>query len=626
MSSYTQESDAKSPVISDAKPSIILIGKPNCGKSLLFNKLTGLNQKVSNFPGVTVEVKSGWSHDILVKDFPGIYSLNAITIDESIAVSRFREVLLDKNLSGVVCLLDATRLEHSLVLAMQVQKLACEAGKTALFAVNMMDEIAKNKVSIDLEAISRELSAPVVGISAKTGLGLENFNAAIAKLVAEKESARPVFSEKINSPVSMRAFARDLATRFGPQTDILLKNQNRIDGVLLNGLLGGLVFFAIMLFLFQSIFTWATPVMDLVENSIAAIRDVVVAYIPEGVFADFVSDAIFGGVGSFLVFVPQIFILTFIIGTLEDSGYLARAAIICHKPLSYFGMSGKSFVPLLSGHACAIPAIFAARTIESPRRRMITMIVVPLMSCSARLPVYALLIAALIPAQTFFGGAIGYQGLALFVLYAFGIFLALVAASIMSKTILKKSSDAPFIIELPPYRLPGFKTLLSKSLESTWIFVHKAGPVIFIVTVLVWVLGYFPNGTGHLDTSWLAYLGRLIEPAIQPLNLDWKYGVAILSSFVAREVFVGTLGTMFGIEGADENIAGLASQIQNSGLTLASGVALLAFYVIALQCASTLAVIKKETGNFRLPTMMFVGYTFFAYVIAFCAYHAVLLF
>jgi ferrous iron transport protein B len=191
---------------------------------------------------------------------------------------------------------------------------------------------------------------------------------------------------------------------------------------------------------------------------------------------------------------------------------------------------------------------------------------------------------------------------------------------------LKKSSDAPFIIELPPYRLPGFKTLLSKSLESTWIFVHKAGPVIFIVTVLVWVLGYFPNGTGHLDTSWLAYLGRLIEPAIQPLNLDWKYGVAILSSFVAREVFVGTLGTMFGIEGADENIAGLASQIQNSGLTLASGVALLAFYVIALQCASTLAVIKKETGNFRLPTMMFVGYTFFAYVIAFCAYHAVLLF
>jgi ferrous iron transport protein B len=626
MTSCNHETDANITSIAIVKPSIILIGKPNCGKSLLFNKLTGLNQKVSNFPGVTVEVKSGWSNDILVKDFPGIYSLNAITVDEDIAVKRFREVLLDKSLCGVVCLLDATRLEHSLLLALQVQKVAAESGKSVLFVVNMMDEIAKNRVSVDLESISRELGAPVVGISAKTGLGLEALNAAIAKMVAGKGVSINSHSEKLSSTESMRAFARDLASRFGPQTDILLKNQNSIDGVLLNGLLGGVVFFAIMLFLFQSIFTWATPVMDFVENSIAAIRDVVVTYIPAGVFADFVSDAIFGGIGSFLVFVPQIFILTFIIGILEDSGYLARAAIICHKPLSYFGMSGKSFVPLLSGHACAIPAIFAARTIESPRRRLITMIVVPLMSCSARLPVYALLIAALIPAQTFLGGAIGYQGLALFVLYAFGIFLALVAASIMSKTIMKKTSDAPFIIELPPYRVPGFKTLLSKSLEATWLFIHKAGPAIFVVTVLVWILGYFPHGKGHLDTSWLAYLGRLIEPAIEPLNLDWKYGVAILSSFVAREVFVGTLGTMFGIEGADENIAGLASQIQNSGLTLASGVALLAFYVIALQCASTLAVIKKETGNFRLPTLMFVGYTILAYVIALCAYQAVLLF
>ena len=626
MSSSCQQVDVKASPDSKSQASIILIGKPNCGKSLLFNKLTGLNQKVSNFPGVTVEVKSGWSHGVLVKDFPGIYSLNAITVDEDIAVKRFQEALGEKGLSGVVCLLDATRLEHSLLLALQVQKAASKAGKPILFAMNMMDEIAKNRVSIDLDSISQELGGLVLGISARTGQGLDKLDAAIAKMVSEKDSLLPQMSSRLETTESMRKFAHDLAFRFGPQTDVLLKNQNRLDSVFLNTWLGGLVFVATMLFLFQSIFTWATPVMDLVENTIAAMRDFVVSYLPVGLFRDFVSDAIFGGIGSFLVFVPQIFILTFIIGILEDSGYLARATIICHKPLSFFGLSGKSFVPLLSGHACAIPAIFAARTIESPRRRMITMIVVPLMSCSARLPVYALLIAALIPAHTFFGGAIGYQGLALFVLYAFGIFLALVAAGVLSKTIMKKTSDAPFIIELPPYRLPGFRPLLSKSLESTWMFVHKAGPVIFVVTVLVWILGYFPDGTGHLETSWLAYLGRMIEPAIEPLNLDWKYGVAILSSFVAREVFVGTLGTMFGIEGADENVAGLASQIQDSGLTLASGIALLAFYVIALQCASTLAVIRKETGNFKLPTLMFIGYTAFAYIVALIAYQAVSIF
>jgi ferrous iron transport protein B len=606
--------------------SIVLIGKPNCGKSLLFNRLTGLKQKVSNFPGVTVEVKSGWSRGVMIKDFPGIYSLNSITIDEEIAVKRFREALVDKSLSGVVCLLDATRLEHSLVLALQVQKAANEADKAILFAVNMMDEIANNGVTIDLAQIEREIGAPVVGISAKTGLGIEQLQTAIAAMGTAEKSGATKPKQPPATTDSMRQLARDLSVRHGPKTEVLLKGQNRLDSVFLNTWLGGLFFVAIMLFLFQSIFTWATPVMDLVEATVANLSSFIVGFLPEGMFADFVNDAIFGGIGSFLVFVPQIFILTFIIGVLEDSGYLARATIICHKPLSYFGLSGKSFVPLLSGHACAIPAIFAARTIESPRRRLITMIIVPLMSCSARLPVYALLIAALIPAQTFLGGAIGYQGLALFVLYAFGIVLALLAAGIMSKTILKKTTDAPFIIELPPYRLPGFKPLFSKSLESTWMFVRKAGPVIFFVTITVWVLGYFPDGSGHLDSSWLAYLGRLIEPAMAPLNLDWKYGVAILSSFVAREVFVGTLGTMFGIEGADENIAGLATQIQASGLTLASGVALLAFYVIALQCASTLAVIRKESGNYKLPVLMLVGYSLFAYIAALISYRLVVLF
>ncbi|MCJ8275656.1 MAG: hypothetical protein MJK18_02350, partial [Bdellovibrionales bacterium] len=268
---------------------------------------------------------------------------------------------------------------------------------------------------------------------------------------------------------------------------------------------------------------------------------------------------------------------------LEDSGYLARAAMICHRPLKFFGLSGKSFIPMLPGHACAIPAIYAARTVESPRRRFITILTVPLMGCSARLPVYALLIAAFIPSTTILGGLIGLQGLVFFSLYLLGILTALVVSLVISKTSMTQQSDSPFILELPPYRIPNLRPLISRSLQSSWQFVSKAGSIIFTVTLVVWVLGYFPNGSGQLDSSWLAYLGRAIEPALQPIGLDWKYGVAVLTSFLAREVFVGTLGTMFGIEGADENMGGLIESLQDSPLTLASGVALLVFYAIALQ-------------------------------------------
>jgi len=326
-------------------------------------------------------------------------------------------------------------------------------------------------------------------------------------------------------------------------------------------------------------------------------------------------------VGSFLVFVPQIFFLTLIVGFLEDSGYLARAAMICHKPLKLFGLSGKSFIPFLTGHACAIPAIFAARTIDSSRRRFITILTVPLMSCSARLPVYALLISAIIPTNTYFGGLIGLQGIAFFLLFALGIVMALVVAVLLSTSkATQKFSDAPFILELPAYRLPSFKALILKSLQTTWSFVAKAGGIIFTVTVVVWILGYFPNGTGQLDDSFLSYLGKMIEPLMQPLGLDWKYGVAILTSFLAREVFVGTLGALFGIEMADENMVSLVSSIQESSITFASGLALLVFYAIALQCASTLAVMKKELGSYKAPVIIFIGYSLVAYILAFITY------
>ncbi len=597
--------------------SVLLIGKPNSGKSLLFNRLTGLRQKVANFPGVTVEVKRGQMENIDLCDYPGIYSLNAVTEDEKIAVEKLKAGMVDPSVSGIVCVLDITRLERSLMLGLQVKNLSIENNKPVVYALNMMDEMIRNKLDFDLVAFEKELGHPVISVSAKTGQGLATLTQCIQGLAGIVPNGQTI------APDQVARRAKEISAKFMPRAEFLLRGQTRLDQFFLSGFFGTIAFAAIMLALFQSIFTWAEPLMTAIEDSIAWISTVVTPLLPTGIIADFFNDAILGGIGSFVVFVPQIFILIFVIGLLEDSGYLARAAVICHKPLSWFGLSGRSFVPLLSGHACAIPAIFAARTIESPRKRLLTIAAIPLVACSARLPVYALLIGALIPATTFAGGLFGYQGLVFFGLYLFGLVTALLVSGFLSRTLYKTKSDAPFIIELPPYRMPGFIPIFRRAANSAWQFMAQAGLVIFCVTVVVWVLGYFPNGTGHLETSWLATLGHWVEPIFSPLGLDWKYAVGILASFLAREVFVGTLGTMFGIEGADENIAGLAENMQNSGFTLASGVGLLVFYAIALQCVSTLAVLKRETGSRIFPIAIFAAYGLLAYVLAIIAYQIV---
>lgn len=596
--------------------SVLLVGKPNSGKSLLFNRLTGLKQKVANFPGVTVEVKSGSCGDALIIDFPGVYSLSPLTKDENIAVEKFFQALNDKTVSGVLCVLDATRLERSLVLGLQAQAAAAAKGKAFVFAVNMMDEISRSRELCDIEGLAKELKCRVFPVSAKTGQGLSELKTYLADVTRANHTEKGATEVALTPGVNAHALAREISRKFGPKVDVILKTQNQLDNFLLSGFWGGVAFFAAMTFMFQAIFTWAAPLMDSVEEFLSYVGAIVSAWLPAGVIADFVSDAIFGGFGSFLVFVPQIFMLTFIIGVLEDSGYLARAAIICHKPLSLFGLSGRSFVPLLSGHACSIPAIFAARTIESPKHRLLTIIAIPLMSCSARLPVYGLFVSVLIPPTTVLGGMIGLQGLAFFGLYLLGIVLALLVTALLSRTTNRNESSAPFIIELPPYRFPSWKPLLQRSLNYSWAFVTRAGGVIFMVTLVVWILGYFPNGGGNLETSWLAAMGRWIEPVIAPMGVDWKFGVALIASFVAREVFVGTMGTLYGIEGGEDRIADVAGRIQESGLSLAAGFGLLIFYVVALQCASTLAVIRKETGNAKLPIALFVGYGLLAYVLA----------
>ena len=602
---------------------VLLIGSPNSGKSSLFNRLTGLNQRVANFPGITVDVASGpisGLPDVELVDFPGTYSLQPISGEEAVAVEFFQRALTDPDVRHVLCVVDATRLEKSLYFTLQVIRECQQRGKAVTVLANMADVLQSNDLTLDHAGLSEAIGAPVLMVSARQGMGIDLLLTHLRQRIITQE---PVSSRWSETPDALlRGTAHQLAQGFGPRGDVLVQSQLRLDSFFLNTSLGGIAFFCIMFLMFQSIFTWSAPVMDAVEGVVMATGAALVPLIENQLLSDFVADALFGGIGAFLVFVPQIFVLTLIIGILEDSGYLARAALICHRPLKAFGLTGKSFIPMLSGVACAIPAIYAARAVDSPWQRIMTYLAIPLMPCSARLPVYALLIAVFIPNETALFGLVGWQGLALFSIYFFGMFAALVITGVVSRFSKGVRSELPFVLELPPYRLPSVRPILRMAINRSKHFVTKAGKVILAVTVAVWILGYFPNGGADLGSSWLGTLGRWIQPLFEPIGLDWRYGVAILSSFLAREVFVGTLGTIFGIEGAEENMLPLVEQIQASGLPLGSGIALLVFFAIALQCVSTVAILSKE-GSLSLAIRMLVTYLIAAYLLALITFSVV---
>ncbi len=594
---------------------ILLVGKPNSGKSLLFNRWTGLQQKVANFAGATVEVASGAWGDFKLVDFPGAYSLRPVTPEEQVAVDHFGQILESSDLHAIICVLDSTQLERSLSFGLQVLERAAHKSVPVVFALNMYDDILKNNLSIDYKGLEKDLSCAVVPISARTGFGLDELKQSVQ---LARNSAPALTANKVSATAQAAA---ELNKSRGFKSDVLLKKVKAIDRFFLSGAIGAMLFFAVMFFVFQAIFTWSVPLMDATEAGIAGMGEWLSPFLPQGIGRDFFTDAIIAGVGSFVVFVPQIFILTLLIGLLEDSGYLSRVAVICHRPLRAFGLSGKSFIPFLSGHACAIPAIYATRMIDSKRVRLATMLTIPLMACSARLPIYSLFIVAIFPREQKVLGLFNIQGVAFFALYVLGYITAmLVSGLIISFKDKNKSHQQPFIIELPAYRVPNFKPLVRRSLKSAWQFLSQAGPIIFATTVVIWILGYFPNGKEQLQSSWLASLGHWIQPALDPLGLDWKFGVGILTSFIAREVFVSTLGTLNGIESAEENVKPLADLLNASGLTLASGVALLVFYAIALQCVSTLAIIKRETKSNWIPIALFGSYTGLAYGLAVVCY------
>lgn len=600
-----------------------MVGSPNSGKSSLFNRLTGLSQRVANYPGITVDVASGPMvslPDTELVDFPGTYSLEPISGEEAIAVSFLNEALADNKVSHVLCVADATRLEKCMHFILQVIRECQHHQKPVTVLANMSDVIRDNQLEFDAAGLATALGVPVISVSARESSGFETLIDGLRETAAPQATVSRNWRETPNE--ILRGSAQQLAEKFSPKGDVLIHSQLRLDRFFLSSALGGVAFFFIMFLFFQSIFTWSAPVMDAVESLVSDLGQVVVPLIPNTMMADFVADALFGGVGAFLVFVPQIFVLTLVIGIMEDSGYLARAALICHRPLRVFGLTGKSFIPLLSGVACAIPAIYAARSVDSPRQRMMTYLAIPLMPCSARLPVYALLIATFIPSDTVLLGLVGWQGLALFAIYFFGMFVALMVTGFVNKASKSQQAEQPFVLELPPYRLPTAKPLLRNAWNRCQQFVTQAGKIIVAVTMVVWVLGYFPNGGVDLGQSWLGTLGHFVEPVFSPLGLDWRYGIAILTSFLAREVFVGTLGTIFGIEGSEENMLPLVDHIQASGLPLGSGIALLVFFAVALQCVSTVVILARE-GSTRLALSMLASYLVGAYLLSLLVFQLV---
>ena len=597
---------------------VALVGPPNCGKSTLFNRLTGLRQKTANFPGVTVErhhgtVRLSGGKEVELLDLPGTYSMTPRSEDERITDDLLRGRMPEVCVPDAVLLvLDSTNLGRHLVLAAPM--LALE--KPILVVLNMADELRHRGGEVDAEVLSQRLGAPVVLVSAAKGEGMEGV---MGFLESTFKAPSPVDLPVLQSPPSCRQWAGQMAADSAYRPPVAPIWTQRLDSVFLHRFLGPAVFLMVVVAVFQTIFYAAVPLMDGVEWMVTASGALLEARAPDSVLKDLLTEGVWGGVGSVLVFLPQILLLFLFIGVLEDSGYLARAALIADRTMSKVGLQGKSFIPLLSAYACAVPAIMATRTIENKRDRMATILIAPFMTCAARLPVYTLVIAAFLPNRPLLGPFLGSRAAALLGLYVLGFMAALVTARILKSTILK-SDRTPFVLELPPYRWPTLKSLGLRLLDRSKIFLRRAGTVILAVSVALWILASIPLVEGRspsIDESLAGTMGRTIEPLIEPLGFDWKIGVGLVTSLAAREVIVGTLGTLYGIEG-DESSMGLQEALRQD-LDLGGALALLVFFAFAMQCMSTVAMVRRETGGWKVPILQFAYMGALAYSGAFIA-------
>ena len=686
---------------------IALLGNPNTGKTSVFNTLTGLSQKVGNYPGITVEKKEGVcklnrTTKAHIIDLPGTYSLNASSMDESVVI----ELLLNKNSKDfpdvAVVVTDVENLKRNLLLFTQVKDL----GIPTLLVINMADQMKRKGISIDIPLLEAKLDTKIALISTRENKGLDLLKnhlidyrklSTLPTIELEHidqdyfENLKKTFPNQqlyklwlvITQDVNFAKIDRNRvsdATDFKTQPESYLKRlqqketvkryqfingilketliidreaatdlRSKLDRILIHKFWGYVIFFVILMTIFQSIFDWSSIPQDFIDTTFASLSEQTKNKLPEGLFTNLLAEGIIPGLGGIVIFIPQIAFLFFFISLLEESGYMSRVVFLMDRGLRRFGLNGKSVIPLISGTACAIPAVMATRNIENWKERLITILVTPFTTCSARLPVYAILIALVIPEGSFFG--LNYQGLMLMFLYLIGFGMALISAWILSKT-LKIQSKSYFVVEMPNYKLPLIKNVGITVWEKTRTFVTEAGKIILAISILLWVLASYGPGKDFsnaeqivsqnhvnlkgealinkinaykLEHSYIGILGKSIEPVITPLGYDWKIGIALISSFAAREVFVGTLATIYSVESdAEETIKSrMGSEVRADGkplFDLASGISLMLFYAFAMQCMSTLAIVKKETNSWKWPTIQLFGMSLLAYVIAFSTY------
>lgn len=691
---------------------VALIGNPNTGKTSLFNQLTGLNQKVGNYPGVTVDKKTGISklsptQNAIITDLPGTYSINPTSLDESIVLKTLLKKDIKESPDVILVVADVENLKRNLLLFSQIKDLEIPT----VLAINMVDQMTRKGISIDLSLLKKELNTEVVLISARKNEGIDDVKAAIIRChVAAKASPLcginhqidPDYFKKLkeispnyslyqlwlmvtqnNFPETITkeekenlvAFKKDAFKlkkyqhketiyRYQEINKILKKTylidkskatdlRGRLDKVFTHKIFGYVFFFLILLVIFQSIFDLASVPMDFIDGTFAELADFVKSNLPNGVLTDLITEGIIPGIGGVIIFIPQIAILFLFIAILEETGYMSRVVFLMDKIMRRYGMNGKSIIPLISGTACAIPAIMATRTIGSWKERLITILVTPFTTCSARLPIYAILIALIIPDHKILG-FLNLQGLVLLALYGLGFATAILAAYILHKTLNIKSKSF-FVIEMPNYKLPSLKNVFFEVIEKTKAFVFGAGKIILALSIVLWFLASnggdaFKNSeklitenvayqslsdvelqqkiaSAKLENSYIGSMGKAIEPAIKPLGYDWKIGIALITSFAAREVFVGTLATIYSVEADDENTTTIkqkmASEVNETGGKLFNfpvGMSLMVFYAFAMQCMATFAIVKRETKTWKWPLIQLFGMGLLAYVASFLTY------
>jgi ferrous iron transport protein B len=700
-------------------PKIALIGNPNAGKSSLFNTLTGLRQKTGNFPGVTMDKLTGiWElgpkNQIEILDLPGIYSIYPKSIDEELVINILGNPAHPDYPDMVIVVADASNLKRNLLLFSQVRDL----GIPTVLALNMIDVAENEGYVINSIKLARELSVEVAEVNAKKGIGVNGLKLAVQKTLENRFASNdglplPVSEELIDEIQAafgevdpyrcllwlmehdrMKMFTKaqcadldqimvkhdfepkkyksaETVKRYEFLTEVVdrcvinLNRQwdappvktwtDRLDKLFLHPVGGYLFFLAILFVMFQAVFTWATYPMDAIDAGVAFLNDWLKDILPESTLRGLLTDGLIAGIGGVLIFIPQIAFLFFFISMLEETGYMSRVMFIMDKLMRRFGLNGKSVVPLLSSVACAVPAIMITRSIGSRKDRLITILVTPLMSCSARLPIYTVLIALVVPEKNTLFGLFNLQGLVLFILYLLGFFMALFSAYIM-KLILKAKEKSYFIMELPTYKAPRFKHVSYTILNNVKAFVFEAGKVIVAISIILWVLASYgpgnsmedasnrikiqnPNLSGveltnkiageKLENSYAGHFGKFIEPAIRPLGYDWKIGIALITSFAAREVFVGTMSTIYSLGGEIDNEnatiknrmrAEVNPQTGKPMYDLALGFSLLIFYAFAMQCMSTLATTYRETKSWKYPLIQFGYMTALAYLSAFLVY------